>query len=279
MPSRGGCRPGSHRGCTRCFTLTKPFFLLCSAFVLLRLSLLPSFTMASNDDWIAAFQGTTLQESPSTTLTSGGTVLSSGTLVSTPTIASSAPSIALAGGSSGEYGGVAKRAHLFSFDPSVLLCCGFVGNAGLRFCIKPVLEVKHEGDETPLTCGVGKHVKKFQPDPDCFYLRGNDSTAYCHPAFPQDQLPPEIRAQTKTMKKTNQEWKDLFARHEDSNAAVTAAAGKLVFKTPKKFLLESEGDIPAVFNPKQITLNRDYLPSNGNLRVRRKIRQQQLRRP
>lgn len=65
--------------------------------------------MASNDDWIAAFQATSLRASPSPTLASGVTVISSGSLVSSPTVASvAAPSSSLAGVSSGEYGGVAK---------------------------------------------------------------------------------------------------------------------------------------------------------------------------
>jgi hypothetical protein len=224
-------------------------FLLCSFPVLL-------FAMASNDDWVSAFQTTSLRASPSPTLASGVTVVSSGTLVSTPTVASVSPTTSsLAGVSSGEYGGGAKRAHLFSYDPAASLCLGYVDSAGLHFCIKPVLVGKSDG-----TCGVGKHISKFQPDQSFYYLRGNDVTAYCLPAFPQARLPSEIQLQLPMLKKTNQEWKDLFSRYEsvsklanaDSANAAPVGVGKLVFKTPKKLLPSSDDEIPPVFVPSEL---------------------------
>jgi hypothetical protein len=218
--------------------------------------------MAANDDWIAAFQASNLRASPSPTLASGLTVVSLGTLVSTPTDPShSAQSSSLAGViNSGEYGGVAKRAHLFSYDPAASLCLGFVGTAGLRFCIKNVVPGKTGGDDSGLTCGVGKHVTKFQPDSGCYYLRGNDSMAHCYPAFSQAWLPSKIHTQLSTLKRTNQEWKDFFSRFEpavessnaDSADAPPIGVGKLVFKTPKKFLAPTDEEIPAVFIPSEL---------------------------
>jgi len=130
-----------------------------------------------------------------------------------------------------------------------------VGLAGLRFCIKPVLAGKSDG-----TCGVGKHISKFQPDQSFYYLRGNDVTAYCLPAFPQARLPSEIQLQLPMLKKTNQEWKDLFSRYEsvsksanaDSANAPPVGVGKLVFKAPKKFLPSSDDEIPPVFVPLEL---------------------------
>jgi hypothetical protein len=77
-------------------------------------------------------------------------------------------------GSSGEYGGVAKRANLLLFvdaNASKRLCFGFVGSGSRRFCLK---QIKGEGT----TCGVGKHESKFEAKIAHFYLRSNDVTAF-----------------------------------------------------------------------------------------------------
>ena len=90
--------------------------------------------MASHDDWIYPFQSSSLKgNSLSPTTSSGLTVISAGS--SLPTISS-----ALVGQSSsttslvspGEYGGVAKRVHLFSFDPALPLCLGYVAQEFFR---------------------------------------------------------------------------------------------------------------------------------------------------
>ena len=148
---------------------------------------------------------------------------------------------------------------MFSYDPAASLCLGYVGSAGLRVCIKPIVSAKLDDRAVSCTCGVGKHVSKFQPNPDCFYLRGNDATAYCFPAFPQARLPPEIQAELGTLKKTNLEWKDLFNHLEagdvgtaDSPNAPPVGVGKLVFQTPKKFLASNDEEIPPVFIPSKL---------------------------
>jgi hypothetical protein len=73
-------------------------------------------------------------------------------------------------------------------------------------------------------------------------------------------LPSEIQLQLPTLKKTNQEWKDLFSRYEsvsksanaDSANAPPVGVGKLVFKAPKKFLPSSDDEIPPVFVPLEL---------------------------
>jgi len=70
-------------------------------------------------------------------------------------------------------------------------------------------------------------------------------------------LPPEIRIQLPTLKRTNQEWKDFFSRFEpavevDSADSPPIGVGKLVFKTPKKFLAPTDAEIPAVFIPSEL---------------------------
>jgi len=225
-------------------------------------------TTPHDDDWIAAFQASSLNASQSPAASSGFTVVSS--ISSPPTIASSkvdqgGPSVSLAVGT-GESGGVAKRAHLFCFDPASPLCLGFVGEGGKRFCIKLITS---GGDsESGGTCGVNKHVHKFQPDPDLLYLRGNDSTAYCQPAFPRAVLPPEVLSNINAVKKTNQEWKELFAYYEDPNDIVQPASSgvpRLTLKTPKKSAPQlTDGGSTPVLVPaplKDILMQADILPS------------------
>jgi len=217
--------------------------------------------MTSSDDWIAAFGSTFTGGSPAAaSATSGLTVISSGS--SQPSLSSSR-SVSLV--SSGEYGGVAKRAHLFCYDPAVSYCLGFVGVGGKRFCIKPVLPFDAATGVRPTTCGVGKHVSKFGPDPDFLYLRGNDATAYCLPAFSQHSLPPEILVDVKSMTKTNQEWKELFAKYQDPDqpqGLTDLGVAKLALKTPKKARSAAVPDLPSVYVPdglKEISMQADIL--------------------
>jgi len=86
-------------------------------------------------------------------------------------LASSLTGLSLASalsGSSGEYGGGAKRANLLFFNDSAVssrLCLGFVGSGSRRFCLK-VLK-----DDVSTTCGVGKHARKFEPKIGHFFLK------------------------------------------------------------------------------------------------------------
>jgi hypothetical protein len=86
------------------------------------------------------------------------------------------------------------------------LCLGFVGSEGRRFCLKLI---KRDGT----TCGVLKHRYKFEAKPGHFYLRSNDTTAFCEPCFPEYLVPIELQADFKTMSKTIEEWKQLFTNY------------------------------------------------------------------
>jgi hypothetical protein len=161
-------------------------------------------------------------------------------------------------GSSGEYGGVAKRANLLFFvdeHTSVRLCFGFVGSGARRFCLKPV---KSDG----FTCGVSKHGAKFEPKLCHFYLRSNDMTAFCEPCFSESIVPDEFKANIRTTAKTVEEWKQLFTDYlhdADGQAVVDVEAARFLFPDPLKFGLKTpkkiplfEGEFPAVTIPSEL---------------------------
>ena len=161
-------------------------------------------------------------------------------------------------GSSGEYGGVAKRANLLFFvdeNSSVRLCFGFVGTGTRRFC----LEALKGGSNT---CGVSKHGSKFEPKLGHFYLRSNDTTAFCEPCFSEDLVPEELRGDICTTTKTIEEWKQLFTDylHDAGNQSGQAAgATRFLFPDPEKFALKTpkkiplfEGEFPAVTIPSEL---------------------------
>ncbi len=96
-------------------------------------------------------------------------------------------------------------AHLFFPSASARLCYGLVGTGAKRFCLKQVKE-----DDGAHTCGVSKHASKFAPELGMFYLKGNEATAFCHPAFPISLVPEDFKDSILTSKKTMEEWKLLF---------------------------------------------------------------------
>ncbi len=150
--------------------------------------------MSTSDDWIHAFAAASLQ--PSAGSSSVGDSSPGLTVLSSPS------------GSLGEYVGGAKRAHLFLFDPALRLCFGFVGAGEKRFCLKTCVA------EDGRTCGVAKHTRKFTPSEDVFYLRGNDTTAFCLPSFPRSLVPPDYVDQVLSTQKTIDEWRAVFTAWE-----------------------------------------------------------------
>jgi hypothetical protein len=137
-----------------------------------------------------------------------------------------------------------------------------------RFCIKPVLPYDETMGVRPTTCGVGKHTSKFEPEPNQCYLRGNDATVYCQPAYWQNSVPPEVLIELKTMKKTNQEWKELFGKYQDPDQAQTLSdlgVSKLELKTPKKARFGVIAELQPVYIPellKEISIQADILSSH-----------------
>jgi hypothetical protein len=69
------------------------------------------------------------------------------------------------------------------------------------------------------------------------------------------------------VKRTNQEWKELFAHYEDANEVtygIDRTVVKLLLKTPKKGRTEPDTDLTPVFVPntlKDIAMQADILPS------------------
>jgi hypothetical protein len=148
--------------------------------------------------------------------------------------------------SDGEFEGGAKRAHLFLFEATMVancrLCLCFVGSGGRRFCLKSVSVRDASGS---WTCGIQKHSNKFTPEPDTFYPRGNETCAYCTPAFPLTLVPISRVDEVKTSKYTISEWSLLFKEFSDNNVTAatafnTVASIKFAFdpsiplKTPAK---------------------------------------------
>jgi len=135
------------------------------------------------------------------------------------------------------------------------------------FCIKHVLPYDETTGVRPTTCGVGKHTSKFEPETDRCYLRGNDATVYCQPAYWQNSVPPEVLIELKTMKKTNQEWKELFGKYQDPDQAQTLSVlgvSKLELKTPKKARFGVIAELQPVYIPeslKEISIQANILSS------------------
>jgi hypothetical protein len=143
-------------------------------------------------------------------------------------------------------GGGAKRAHnLFFFDPDALcLCLGAVGSGGRRFCIRPKVD-----DSS--TCGVSKHVAKFEPTLGHYYLKSNDAMAFCEPCLSQDLVPPEFCGNMLTTQKTMEEWKQVFVDYagitvpnalEQPTQYIFPDPNRLALKTPKKLPQEHQSD-------------------------------------
>lgn len=185
--------------------------------------------MSSSDPWINSLTAATTGAATSPASSAGFTIVSGGSGIS-------------GGGTviSGEYGGGAKRANLFFFDPAaVRLCLGTVGAGGRRFCTKPRLE-------NGLTCGVLKHTTKFDPQGYYYYLRSNDAMAFCEPCLSRDLVPVEFQENIASAQKTIDEWKQLFTDYslmagsggnpEDAGPTqyVFPDPGLLSLKTPKK---------------------------------------------
>jgi hypothetical protein len=132
-----------------------------------------------SDSWLTDFADSVSITSKSPSLPSGGT-----------SAGFAAVGLRMAGGSGGsgvdgEYDGGAKRAHLFLFDTAMAtarICLGFVGAENKRFCLKHApLEDRQSGI---WTCGVQKHLVKFEPMENMFYPCANEAIGFCTPSFP-----------------------------------------------------------------------------------------------
>jgi len=177
-------------------------------------------------------------------------------------LASSLTGLSLASalsGSSGEYGGGAKRANLLFFNDSAVssrLCLGFVGSGSRRFCFKVL-----KGDVST-TCGVGKHARKFEPKIGHFFLRCNDTTAFCEPCFSETLVPVDMRENFKTASKTIDEWKQIFTDYlhdVQTQTGASASSTKFLFPDPDRFALKTprkvpffEGEFPSVSIPSEL---------------------------
>ncbi len=155
----------------------------------------------------------------------------------------------------GECEGGAKRAHLFLFDSVQAqggkLCLGYVGSGNKRFCIKPVIATDQRGIAT---CGVSKHTSKFQPIPDTFYPRGNDTCAHCVPAFPTALVPNDQWDSIMTAKHTTTEWSVIFKRFKDESPSAndgdkpsSAVDTNILLKTPAKTKPTQDDDLFSEF--------------------------------
>ncbi len=105
----------------------------------------------------------------------------------------------------------------FFVDPAIRLCYGFVGQGGKRFCLK---SVKDESGGIH-TCGVAKHSNKFNPSNDMFYLKGNETSAFCSPAFPTILVPEDYKGEIRSLKKAAEEWKQLFKEWSNQVSATS----------------------------------------------------------
>ncbi len=264
--------PSAVAGVYTVLTKAAHFSFLCDRARSSRVFLLLIFTMADSDPWVSAFAtGASAGTPPTLTPNSDGSGVAGtpASLSQGVTIVSGISQLSLSNpgshvssargvGISGEYGGVAKRATLFSVDTAVSPCLGFVGAGNKRFCTK--IAVQPSGSPQVLTCGVGKHAVKIKPRPGTFYLRGNDASAFCAPSLPRAMIPIEFRENFNTQEKTLQEWKQLFEFYAASDsmankvdtAEIFEGAAKLSLKTPKKLNMADEVDLPVFPMPAEL---------------------------
>jgi hypothetical protein len=148
-------------------------------------------------------------------------------------ISSSSAATGISGGIDGEFGGGAKQSHLFFFSTALLragsVCLGVIGSSGRRFCIKKVG-----------TCSAKCHSVKFNPAPDTFYLKGNDTCAHTQPCLPSSMVPPDELVVIQASKHSVEDWTEIFTRYADNRAPAAGAVqplelfNKVALKTPAK---------------------------------------------
>jgi hypothetical protein len=108
------------------------------------------------------------------------------------------------------------------------VCLGFVGHGGRRFCIKKVG-----------ACTAKSHSAKFNPSPNTFFLKGNDSCAHTQPNLPASLVPLSELAVIQASKHAVDEWTGIFACYGDSKPKVEGLVpsdlfNKVPLKTPAK---------------------------------------------
>ncbi len=91
-----------------------------------------------------------------------------------------------------------------------------------------------------------------------FSLHGNDSTAFCQPAFPGSLVLSEYQSSILSMKKCIPEWKALFSSNKASQNNGTSIDdvvlgvdndAKVMLKTPCKLCFKDEGGAQTLVMP------------------------------
>lgn len=131
-------------------------------------------------------------------------------------------------------GGV-RAIFLSSLDANTK-CFGLI-STGNTFCLKEreTLEDRTIGE----TCGVGKHLTKFEPDLSAYFIPGTSTSAYTNPSVRADQVTEEERQVLEKGVKTGGGWRTYFRVCQAQTSAQRQSSnpfqpGVMFVKTPAK---------------------------------------------